>query len=364
MRAVAILAVLPDYRLNFVRELQDSFAAAGDALTLVAGDTHLDQTVTSAEFAGVVRVQNRALLGRRLLWQSGVLSHTTGADVVVVDLNPRSLTSWAILLWRKIRKRRTLVWGHILPRRGAEAITAPLRRRMRRLADGVISYTWSDAQRVRDEDSSANVWVAANGLYPSKSLVVDHGRNRYRILYVGRMEPAKKPALALEAFARAKNERRLPGTTRLTFVGTGSQLPELQDRAHSLQIADHVEFLGHVSDQHILRRIYAETAFSISPGYVGLSLTQSLGFGVPMLVADKEPHAPEVELLTPTTGRTFAAGDIDVLASEMGRLFFEVESWDRAAMIEHVRDTYSSTAMALGFEMAIRGTEQRIDDGA
>jgi glycosyltransferase involved in cell wall biosynthesis len=358
-RAVVVLAVLPEYRGNFLSELKTLAENSSTDLVIVAGDTQLDRTVKSAEFPGVIRVANRGLFGRRLLWQKGALRHIRlRDDVAVVDLNPRSLTAWVILIMRKLRGRRTLVWGHINPRRGAHAPTAGLRRRMRRLADGVISYTWTDARQVMSSDENEPVWVAANGLYPQNFLAFDTSEVRNRFLYVGRVEPSKKPLLALEAFARARRSGRLPSTSRLTFVGTGSQLPLLRSRVHDLGLDDNVDVLGHIADVNALKSLYAQAVASLSPGYVGLSLTQSLGFGVPMLVADDEPHAPEVELLTQETGRPFRAGDESDLADQMVWAYGNTDQWDRKSIVSAVRDTYSSSAMARGFLMALTDVQQ------
>lgn len=361
MHAAAVLAVLPEYRRSFVEALQASFDRSGDKLTLVAGDVHSDPTVKSADFPRVVRVINRHILGRRLLWQAGALHHTRGADVVVIDLNPRSLTSWALLLSAKIRRQRVLAWGHISPRAGRNSSTAPVRRAMRRSVDGVISYTWNDARRVHEEDPREALWVAANGLYPSRELRWTENPGRMRVLYVGRLESSKKPLLALDAFALIVDE--LPQGARLTFVGSGSLRADLEVQAANREISDRVDFLGHISDLEELRRLYSETLISVSPGYVGLSLTQSLGFGVPMLVADDEPHAPEVELLTKSTGAYFEANSPESLADSLRLVFDGRLIWDPAALLESVKTTYSADAMADGFEKALRGVPQDGDGG-
>ena len=44
-----------------------------------------------------------------------------------------------------------------------------------------------------------------------------------------------------------------------------------------------------------LRAVYDTALCSVSPGYVGLSLIQSLWFGVPAIIARDEPHSPEIE---------------------------------------------------------------------
>ena len=58
---------------------------------------------------------------------------------------------------------------------------------------------------------------------------------------------------------------------------------------------DRVRFAGHVSDFETLSSYYWNALVSVSPGYAGLSLIQSHWFGVPMIIARDEPHAPEIE---------------------------------------------------------------------
>ena len=55
--------------------------------------------------------------------------------------------------------------------------------------------------------------------------------------------------------------------------------------ALDLGIDRDVIFYGHVSEPSELRSVYGASVASLSPGYVGLSVTQSLGFGVPMIVS-------------------------------------------------------------------------------
>lgn len=361
MDVVAILAVLPDYRESFLTCLRERFASTPHSLTLVAGDIHTDPTVKSGRHDDVVFVKNSHLFGRRLLWQQGALRYARHADVIVTDLNPRSLSAWVLLFWSRLTRRRLLMWGHISPRAGAESRTAPLRRWMRRRADGVISYTWSDADRVRFEDKTDAVWVASNGLYERSKLIPDMRRERFRLTYVGRLEPAKKPRLLIEGFALALS--RLGSDALLTVVGTGSEEVELHRLARELRIQDRVEFLGRVTDVEILREIYSESVASASPGYVGLSLTQSLGFGVPMIVADREPHAPEVELLNMRTGVYFEADNPESLSDKIVDMFMSTEKWDREEISASVSTTYSAESMADGFFDAVVGGMSATSEG-
>ena len=352
-RFCMLTAVLPEYRQHFLAELA---VLAPGRLRVLAGAEHFDPSVRSQ--VGTDRydtVHNVFLLGRRLLVQRGGFRPAVAATVSVVDLNPRSLTAWAVLLTRGALRRRTLTWGHLDPRAGKKARTAQLRSAMRRTGNGMITYTVHERDELLTEAPGTAVWVAPNGLYPATALTGTPGPRRparTNILYVGRLETPKRPELLVAAFAAAR--ARLPATTRLVLVGDGSAQPSLAEQAARLGVRDRVQFVGHCGDLGRLRELYSEAACSVSPGYVGLSLTQSLGFGVPMVVADDEPHAPEVELASAETVTWFRARSVEDLADRLVQACAAPPDHDRSAVLSAtVREHYTADAMARGFLAAL-----------
>ena len=109
--------------------------------------------------------------------------------------------------------------------------------------------------------------------------------------------PEKKPDLLVRAFAEALP--RLDADRRVVIAGAGPEAPRLRELAASAGLRERLVLAGHVAEPEQLRALYARAIASVSPGYVGLSITQSLGFGVPMIHADDEPHSPEIEAATP-----------------------------------------------------------------
>src|SRR5690606_16585022 len=103
----------------------------------------------------------------------------------------------------------------------------------------------------------------------------------------------KKPLLALEGFRLVCDQ--LGQDARLVFVGDGPLRNELEEARMRAGLAHCVEILGHVGTYNDLRAQYGTVVASLASGYVGLSLIQSLSFGVPMAIACSEPHAPEIE---------------------------------------------------------------------
>ena len=233
---------------------------------------------------------------------------------------------------------------------------------MRRLSDGVVLYTYSQAREMAEHDAATRTFVAPNAIYRAGEMIAAVPASPPNsFIYVGRLVPAKKPDVLLDAFIDAHQE--LPSSTRLVVVGDGPMMASLRGVAARSPVADRVEFLGHVSDHAILQKLYATAIASVSPGYVGLSLTQSLGFGVPMMIARDEPHAPEIEaardgwnsfIYSPSTSESLARA----LIATAGRRDDSVIRGVRRSSRD-CRERYSAEAMARGFVLAAEAVRRR-----
>jgi glycosyltransferase involved in cell wall biosynthesis len=355
-RFVLYTAVLPRYRRESMNILRDRL---GVDWTVFAGTRHLDPTVCSDEdTTRWIRVTNRRWLAGRLLFQWGHWSEVIRAEVAILDLNPRSVTAWLLLCARRVLRRRTLLWGHVYPRAGAASRTTPLRTFMRRRADGCIVYSFAEAAELANNHRDEQVWVAPNAIYREVDIFFDRmsrtpseSASAELIVYVGRLEPEKKPSLLLEAFALLTATDR---DVALYFVGSGSLAPALKKRAGDLGLSTRVHFEGPVHDVAALRAIYDNARCAVSPGYCGLGLTQSMCFGVPMVIADPEPHAPEIELRALGLVSFFAADSIEELAIALQAESLARADSERDAVVRFMRARYSADAMAEGLLGALR----------
>ena len=301
--------VVPDYRTRFYEDL----AREVGAYTLMAGAADWSTDIAHVETVPSVRVRNRYFAGRRLLWQSGVLRAAASADVVIVSLNPRIRLELGHPHHAQVAAGRTLLWGHAWPRRGRSDRARDV---FRRLASTLIVYTETEARELREHSPGTDVVAAPNGLYRRAEIGPVEARSAADVVFVGRLNPSKKPVLLLDAFISAAP--RLPADVRLVFVGDGPQRKLLEQRASDAGLADRVVFTGHIADVEELRAIYGQAIVSVSPGYVGLSLIQSLGYGIPMLIARDEPHSPEIEALVEgENGSLFTSDSPDSLAESL-----------------------------------------------
>jgi glycosyltransferase involved in cell wall biosynthesis len=333
--------------------LLDYLESRGSTAVFYVGDRHFSPNLrTTVRSSLVVSTgQNLYLFGGRLGFQRQVVWPVgTSRGPVVVELNPRVVSSWAIVVMRALLSRRpTYGWGHFYSRRGAEAKSNSLRRLMQRLCTGLFVYTISEAEAARSIFRSKQVLIAANALYRSSELTTPESGRRSAFAIVGRLVDDKKPLLGLEGFRKAL--AGLPIDCKLHIVGDGPLRSELCSKVASESAFEgRVVLHGHVDDRNRLHELFSGCIALVAPGYVGLNVTQALGFGVPVIYADKEPHAPEVEQLTTANSVTFTAEDSVDLARKLVDAAAG-HSWyfNHEGIVREIRERYTVEKMGSAF---------------
>ena len=343
---VVVQPCIPDYRLKFFQGLNQALEGR---LQIFAGKENYDGSIKSVDTGDlpVTWISCKSFLGGKLFWNVGITKAARGADVVVLGLNPRLIDSWYLTVLRRLQGRKVVLWGHCWPRTGRKSPSDVIRGMMRRLPDSLIVYTETEERLLSGRHTRQSIHAARNAIYyqaemqpvVSESLPSD-------VIYVGRIAPEKKIAHLIRSFAVAIPS--IPTTCCLQIVGDGPERAACESLAFELRISDRVIFHGHVSDIARLRQLYAESVCSVSSGFVGLSITQSLGFGIPMIVSRDEPHAPEIEALVPgENGAYFETDDETSLATEITKFVDSREKWasKRSEISERCRSAYSLERM-------------------
>lgn len=355
---IIIQAAAPDYRIGFFKALFERRPGR-----LIYGKDYFTPSVKSAHevnhLGDVISSKNTYILNRRLLLQTWpcIANDITSKCTSVVELNPRAITSWIFLLKAKFfKKGKTIVWGHLYNRNGEIPF---IRKLMITISNGAIFYTESQRKSFGELELSKKI---SHGAAPNAIVAADEiiplNVDCKDFIYVGRLVKEKKVHLLVEAFKFAMP--MLDPDAKLHIVGAGPELNTLKDIAKQPGLDDSVIFHGHISERKLLQKLYQTSIASISPGYVGLSITQSLSFGKPMIVADKECHSPEIEAMQPgLTGEFFAANDPLDLSKKMQE-FHELKStWlQRSELIaQFCRTNYTYESMAEGFSSLIDEVE-------
>lgn len=349
-------AVYPDYRLPLWSELD---TASGGRVEVLAGLQYFDVTIkTPALVRPQVVLANFYLFRRALLIQALPLRRMLRYGVVIAEGNPRILSTWALLLLRRGVGRPTLLWGHALSRSHRDGL---VRRLMRWLVNGQICYTRTDADYLREHGYPRMIAVAPNAVTQSALIRPRAPADATSFVYVGRLVPAKRPELMLDAFLQAADS--LPRNCQLIIAGDGPVLRQLRTRALGSEHSDRVRFVGHVTDRDGLERIYKRALAAVSPGYVGLSIIQAHSFGVPMIIADDEPHSPEIEAASDGhNAQFFDAGSVEALAAAFCAVWSNRQEWLRrsADIARTSAERYSLDGQALAiWEAACRAQAEK-----
>jgi glycosyltransferase involved in cell wall biosynthesis len=362
-RVVIVQTHVPSFRLEVFSEL---CRRCRGSFEVWSGEDYFTPTsgVPARRFAWNRNLKNHFILRRIGLWQSGHIRAAYYASICVLEFNPRVLSSWFLLIARRLTGRPTVLWGHLFPRAGSSSPTMFLRLAMLELATQANAYTYDErdrmarAARLVQETvigrifKSISVNVSPNALMWARDFHCPRleSARRFRVLFVARLVEDKKPELLLEAFAKALPE--LPPQIQLDFIGAGPHEPVLRDRIKALNLVDRVILHGAIYDVARLRNFYAEAVVAVSPGYVGLSATQSFAFGVPMLIADGEQHSVEIELCRRGFNcEFFQSNDPRSLAEGLVEFVTRPPVWSlrRDDICADVRSRYTLDAMCDGF---------------
>lgn len=352
-RVILQQTAIADYRREVLQLLDNHW---GNDLEILVGRVYFEPTTrTSTDLPGnITFVSNRFLLGRRLLWQHGVIRRLIAADTAIVELNPRIISVWTALVCRKLLRRHTIAWGHAWSRRGSTSRTESLRHIMRLLADTLLVYTDTQRQELLRKTPRARVITAPNALYRQSQMTASFTNAPNKIVFSGRLVAAKKPMLLLEAYALAVDQG-LSHDYILVFVGDGPERSHIETKLRNFRHIHHlVEILGHVPSSQ-MPDIYKTTLVSVSPGYVGLSITQSFSFGVPMIISRDEPHSPEIEAAIEGVNAIFVTSNsAQSLATALLSVTSRSERWlkHRTSIVLDCETRYSAEKMAKGIIMS------------
>lgn len=343
MRLIIIQTVAPDYRGLFFERIKE---VLGDNFELYAGDESFETTIQTKSKI-YKKVKNHFLLNRRFLLQSKIWHLLLKNDVLVLEMNPRIISNWIFLLIRKLFGKKTILWGHAWPRNGQNSKSDRLRNLMRKLASKIIVYTNQQKKELQVKMPNKQILSAPNAVYRIENMKTIMHHHQVNLIYVGRLVPSKKVFFMVKAFHNALSA--LPKEAKLLIVGDGEEKEKLDDYINKHKLNKRIILFGHIGEYLKLQALYNDSIFSISPGYVGLSITQSFGFGVPMLISKNENHSPEIEAVTEYENALFFETDnVDDFTNKLKNIYTNLEHWKnkRKKIVSFCKESYSTEAMA------------------
>jgi len=326
--------VLPAYRAPFFDLLAQSCERG---LSLFAGLPRVEESIVTAgglQFAKLVPAQNLHLLrgSLYLCYQRGFVRwlESWNPEALIVEANPRYLTTPAALKWMKERGRPVIGWGL-----GAPPLSGLLSgfRRARRLAflsrfDALIAYSRRGAEEYaalgfpRERIFTAPNAVSSAPLFalPTRT---DHS-DRITVLFVGRLQARKRVDDLLRACARLESK------PRLVIAGDGPERAALESLAQ--QVYPSAQFIGARRGAE-LKPYFTEADLFVLPGTGGLAVQEAMSYGLPVIVAQGD--GTQDDLVRRSNGWQIPSADFEALFSTLKEALSDVPRLRRMGAESH-----------------------------
>ena len=254
---------------------------------------------------------------------------------------------------------RTFSWGAWLT---GSSIANYLRVAAVKRCEASLFYCYQQMQEIGDCGVSfERLYVAHNTVAVPEAIPPVSSDERDSILYVGSFDARKGLDRLLRVFAETMP--RLPKQVRLVLVGDGPERSKLKSLAKDLRLGERLLMPGRVNNPDELTIYYARALVSVSLNAAGLSVLQSMGFGVPLLTVYGS-FSGGYETLNITDGvNGFVVDDNDTAIAEV----FQALASDPAlaarmgaAARKHYLRYATIENYAQGFFDAIEGTREAL----
>ena len=280
--------VLTAYRGPFFDELAQ---ACQGGLSVCAGLPRPEESIAitdQLQLAEFVSVQNMHLFRGPfyLCYQRGLIAwlESCSPDALIVEANPRYLSTPAAVRWMKSRGKAVLGWGL-----GAQPASGPLSgfRQARRLAfvrpfDALITYSRRGADEyARLGFPPDKIFIAPNAAAARPTQPMPYRPEEFAgkpyVLFVGRLQARKRVDLLLQACAV------LPAALQpsLVIVGDGPERDSLEALAQT--VYPYAEFPGARHGTELAGYFSAADLF-VLPGTGGLAVQEAMSYGLPVIM--------------------------------------------------------------------------------
>ena len=318
-RLALLQRVLTAYRAPFF----DSLAQACEGgVSVGAGLPRPEESIAITDqlyFAKTVTLRNYHLLNGPFYfcYQAGLTAWLENwlPDVLIVEANPRYLSTPAAARWIKSRGQPVIGWGL-----GAPPLSGPLSslRKSRRLSflhhfDALITYSRRGADEYAALGFPANtIFVAPNAAAarPSNPMPVRLAEfgGKANVLFVGRLQARKRVDLLLKSCAALPSSLQ----PRLVIVGDGPERDVLQTLAKTYYPS--AEFPG--AKHGVELAPYFSTAdLFVLPGTGGLAVQEAMSHGLPVIMGQGD--GTNDDLVRPENGWQIPPDNLSALTETL-----------------------------------------------
>jgi glycosyltransferase involved in cell wall biosynthesis len=359
--------VLTTYRATFFETLAQ---VCDGGLSVCAG---LPRPEESLDVTDRIHLANFTLVGNIHLlkasyyvcYQRGLLAwlKACSPDALIVEANPRYLSTPAAVRWMKSLRRPVLGWGL-----GSPALSEPLSslRISGRLSfllqfDGLLTYSHRGADEYAAIGYPAEkIFVAPNAAAarPSSPMPFRPATNKGKptILFVGRLQARKRLDLLLQACASLPENIQ----PRLVIVGDGPERGNLEAIANTIYPL--AEFTGTQRGPELAAYFSAADLF-VLPGTGGLAVQEAMSYGLPVIMGQGD--GTNEDLVRPGNGWQIPPDDLPALKEALLEALSDLPELRRRGTESYriVAEEINLEKMASAFVAALNSVRERKEAG-
>ncbi|MHB1105220.1 MAG: glycosyltransferase family 4 protein [Lutibacter sp.] len=294
-------------------------------------------------------------------FQKGVLAEVNKEKYdIIIALFDIAWVNTIISIYVHNKKAKFILWGAWITKSN---IANRIRIFFTKKAHSNVFYT-NEARLafIKKDISKEKLYVANNTFDVGLRIRSYENPVKNSILFVGSLDKRKQNDVLLKSFSEILDE--IPSNIMLTIIGDGVERDYLMEISHELKIEGRVNFTGKINDTNTLMNYYKNAIVSVSFGQAGLSVLQSLGYGVPFLTKRNAISGGEKTNIRNNYNGIFCDDDSNSLAENLKFLCNDIKY--ARTLGENAFNYYSDFCtinnMVQGFKDAIEGTRLALID--
>jgi len=347
IKVLMLVNYIPHYRLPIYSRLAERFD-----LTIAH---YADQLLDDADLNFKQVLLNPIFFGGLKGFKENIYKLSTQYDVVISLGEIRVLPN--MLLGFRKRNFGLIYWGIGVGASYSKGFDSAspadiLRFWLMRNADALLFYSDYPVKKyIAKGFEREKLFVAHNTVLVKERIEIPE--NKKHFIFVGTLYKQKKIYELLAAYELYL--RTSANVLPLIIVGDGEEKNLIQEWIEKKGFEDVIILKGQVNDQDILKELYKNAVACISPGQAGLTVLNSMAYGVPFITAENAITGGEIfNVIHEETGILYD-GETESLATIMKKIS-EEKAYSRI-LSRNAQDFYFNKRtidiMVNGFEDAI-----------
>lgn len=335
------ILIIQNKILHYRKALYNELSNYYDITVIHSGDKSLNN---NDKYKEIILDKKDILLFKR---QKDLENYISEFDVIVGMFDPLWLDILKTYIICKKLNKPFIWWGIGI---GRNKILNMIRIILARYSDGLLLYSKKTEDKfLKYNIKKEKIFIANNTFYIKDRVKCFSYKQKDILLFVGSLDKRKNNEILIQSFIDI--QPYINKNIKLIFIGDGVEKEKLKLMAIDVK---NIEFKGKITDLEILETYYKRAIVSISLGQAGLSVLQSMGYGVPFLTTRNAISGGEIYNIVHNTNGIILE-DIKLLNETLIKLCNNIKQ--SRILGQEAYDYYTNNAtienMAAGFQKAI-----------